>query len=185
MIIMKNKNFTPLIWTLAIAINGLIALSFALPKLGALQGYDLSGLPALNAGLNALTFVSLLLARRAITRGHVACHRAFVFAAFCCTGLFLFSYLLYHFSTASTPYGGPHTLRYIYLLILISHIILAIIIVPLALVTIGLGLNSDPRHRRIAQWTMPIWLYVSLSGVVVYLMIAPYYTHAISGPWLQ
>lgn len=173
---MPQKNYTPIIWTLAIAINGLIATSIFLPKIPALKGHDFSFLPLLNAILNGLTFLSLLAALYAIKRKDILRHKRLVFLAFSFTTLFLLSYLLYHFSTPSTPYGGPPFLKFIYLFILLTHIPLAIIIVPLALITMGRGLNGNiVRHRRIARWTMPIWLYVSASGVIVYWMISPFY----------
>lgn len=175
---MPQKNFRSLTWILAIAINGLIATSFFLPKINALKVYDFSYLPLVNAILNALTFVSLLIALFAIKRRNIRLHKRFVFLAFSFTFVFLLSYLLYHFSTPSTKYGGPILLRNIYLFILLTHILLAIIIVPLAMITMGFGLNMNiVRHRKIARWTMPLWLYVSATGVIVYLMISPYYTH--------
>ncbi len=103
-------------------------------------------------------------------------HRTFVCLAFSFTALFLFSYLLYHFSTPSTRYGGEGILRGIYFFILLTHVFLAALIVPLALFTMASGLNNQiNRHRKIAKWTMPIWLYVSFTGVLVYILISPYY----------
>ncbi len=172
---MPKKNYNTLIWILAITINGLITTSIFLPKLNALKGYNFSFLPLLNAILNSLTFLSLLIALTAIKRKNRRRHKRFVFLAFSFTTLFLLSYLLYHFSTPSTKYGGPPFLRYIYLFILLTHIPLAILIVPLALITMGRGLNGNiAKHRNIARWTMPIWLYVSGTGVIVYWMISPY-----------
>jgi putative membrane protein len=82
----------------------------------------------------------------------------------------------YHYLTESTSYGGGGPLKYVYFFILITHILLAIVIVPLALITVTRGLNMQvEKHRKIARWTMPIWLYVSLTGVLVYLLISPYY----------
>jgi len=171
-----KKNYTPLIWTLAITINLLIALAFFLPDLTFLKQYDFSFLPLLNAILNSLTFLSLYVALIAIKQKNIKKHRAFVLLALFWTSLFLVSYLLYHFSTPSTKFGGYGTIRYIYFFILLTHIFLAIIIVPLALITIGYGLNMDvSKHKKIGRWTMPLWLYVSLTGVIVYIMISPYY----------
>ncbi|WPU99152.1 DUF420 domain-containing protein [Mucilaginibacter sp. cycad4] len=156
----------------------MIIIAFFLPKLEVLRGYNFSLLPLFNAVMNGLTFLSLLAALSAIEKKNIKRHKSFVFLAFAFTSLFLISYLLYHFSTPSTKFGGPGYLRAIYLFILLTHIPLAIIIVPLAMVTMGFGLNRNiPKHRKIAKWTMPIWLYVSLTGVIVYLMISPYYTH--------
>jgi putative membrane protein len=171
-----NKNYKPLIWTLTIAINALIAIAFFLPDIEVLKQYDFSFLPLLNAILNSLTFVSLTVALFAIRQKNIKRHKTFVLLALFWTSIFLVSYLLYHFSTPSTKFGGGGFIKYIYLFILLTHILLAAIIVPLALISIGRGLNMEvEKHKKIARWTMPIWLYVSLTGVIVYLMISPYY----------
>lgn len=173
----KRKNYKPLIWTLTLAINGLVTIAFFLPDIESLKQYDFSFLPKLNAILNSLTFFSLLIALYAIKQKNIKRHKNFVLLALFWTSVFLVSYLLYHFSTPSTKFGGQGIIKGIYLFILLTHIFLAAIIVPLALITIGRGLNMEiSKHRKIARWTMPIWLYVSLTGVIVYLMISPYYT---------
>ena len=172
----SNRNRTLLIWVMTLAINGLVVLAFYMPQPEFLQGKDFSVLPAVNAVLNSLTFLFLLFSLIAIKQKKIQLHRNLVFAAFSSTALFLLTYLLYHFSTPSTPYGGEGIMKGIYLFILLTHILLAAAIVPLALFTISRGLNMDvKRHRKIARWTMPLWLYVSLTGVIVYLMISPYY----------
>ncbi|MBM4166363.1 MAG: DUF420 domain-containing protein [Ignavibacteria bacterium] len=171
-----TKNYKPLIWTLTIAINSLIAIAFFLPDIDLLKRYDFSFLPLLNAILNSLTFISLIIALFAIKQKNIKIHKTFIFLALFWTGVFLISYLLYHFSTPSTKFGGQGLIRYIYFFILMTHIFLAAIIVPIALITIGRGLNMEvPQHKKIARWTMPLWLYVCLTGVIVYLMISPYY----------
>jgi putative membrane protein len=170
------RNYKPLIWILAITINGLITFSFFFPKDGRFQNFDFSFLPLLNAVMNGLTFIFLLLALYAISRKNINRHRNFIFAAFACTAVFLGSYLLYHFTTPSTKFGGEGLIKYTYFTILITHIFLAVLTVPLALVTISRGLNMDiALHKKIARWTMPIWLYVSSTGVIVYILISPYY----------
>lgn len=172
----KPTNYRPIIWSLGIVINGLVAVAFFLPDVEALKSFDFSLLPALNAALNTMTFLSLLVALFHIRRKNVTLHRIFIFIALFFTSLFLISYLLYHFSTPSTSFGGTGISRGIYFFILITHISLAILVVPLALVSIARGLNKQVKsHRKIARWTMPIWLYVSLTGVLVYFMISPYY----------
>jgi putative membrane protein len=172
----SRRNRTILIWVLTLAINGLVVVSFVMPQPEFLQKMDFSMLPAVNAVLNSLTFLFLLFSLIAIKQKKIQLHRNLIFAAFSTTGIFLVTYLLYHMSTPSTPYGGEGVLKAIYLFILLTHILLAAIIVPLALFTISRGLNMDvERHRKIAKWTMPLWLYVSLTGVIVYLMISPYY----------
>ncbi|MEM0999770.1 MAG: DUF420 domain-containing protein [Bacteroidota bacterium] len=173
----SRRNRTILIWVMTLAINGLVILAFYLPQPEFLQKIDFSMLPAVNAVLNSLTFVFLLSALVAIKQKKIQLHRNLIFAAFTSTGLFLVTYLLYHFSTPSTPYGGEGFIKAVYLFILLTHILLAAAIVPLALFTISRGLRMDvARHRKIARITMPIWLYVALSGVIVYFMISPYYS---------
>jgi putative membrane protein len=172
----SRQKRTLLIWVMTLAINGLVVLAFYLPQPEFLTKSDFSMLPAVNACLNSFTFLALLGALIAIKKKNIPLHRKFIFAAFTSTALFLVTYLLYHFSTESTPFGGEGIVKGIYLFILLTHILLAAAIVPLALFTISRGLSMDvPRHRKIARITMPIWLYVSLTGVVVYLMISPYY----------
>lgn len=170
------RNYKPLIWTLAVTINGLIICAFFLPGKEHFKSYDFSLLPLLNAVMNAATFVFLLLALFAIWKKNIKRHRNFILSAFLCTSVFLLSYLLYHFTTPSTKFGGEGVIKYIYYFILVSHIILAVITVPLALISIGRGLNMEVTlHKKITRWAMPIWLYVSLTGVIVYLLISPYY----------
>lgn len=172
----RERNYTPLIVGLSIGINVLIALIFLLPSYDKFSHLDLTIMPLLNAVFNSFTFVFLLAAFYFITKKNITLHKRFAYAAFVSTSLFLVNYVVYHTLTESTPFGGEGMLRTIYFVILISHILLAIIIVPLALTTLASGLNMKlKRHRIIAKITLPIWLYVSLTGVIIYLMIAPYY----------
>jgi len=111
-----------------------------------------------------------------VKRKNIKMHRTFIWAAFVTTALFLVTYVVYHYLTEPTAYGGSEVMRYIYLFVLATHIILAIVNVPLALISVTLGLGGRiKQHRRIGKWTMPIWLYVSFTGIVVYLLISPYY----------
>jgi len=170
------KNYKPLVWVLTLGINGLIIFAFFLPNKEVFKIYNFSFLPLLNAIMNGSTFIFLLLALNAIRQKNIKRHRNFIFSAFLCTSVFLLSYLLYHFTTASTKFGGHGLIKYIYYFILITHVLLAIIVVPLALISIGRGLNMEVAlHKKITRWTMPVWLYVSLTGVIVYLLISPYY----------
>ena len=179
LVIMKTamvKNYKPLIWALTLGINGLIIFAFFLPNKQNFKEYNFSLLPLLNAILNGSTFLFLLAALYAIKQKNITRHRNFIFMAFLCTSVFLLSYLLYHFTTPSTKFGGTGPIKYIYYFTLITHIILAIITVPLALISIGRGLNMEVAlHKKITRWAMPIWLYVSSTGVIVYLLISPYY----------
>lgn len=173
---MKEKNVGPLIAILSLVLVGIITVLFFLPAYDGEIGFDVKILPLLNAVFNCFTFISLVVALVAIMKKNVRMHRAFIGGAFTSTTLFLVSYVAYHYLTESTKYGGEGALRSIYFFILISHILLAIVVVPLALLSAVRGLQMKvDKHRKIARWTMPIWLYVSLTGVVVYLMISPYY----------
>ncbi len=134
--------------------------------------FDVTMLPAVNATLNAIAGVLLVLGFVQIRRGRIKPHRRFMLAAFTTSALFLVSYLTYHAQVGSRPFTGQGLVRTVYFTILISHIILAALILPLALVTLRRGLRrDDAKHRAIARWTLPIWLYVSVTGVVVYWML--------------
>jgi putative membrane protein len=174
--ISPQRNYKPIIIILTIVINLTVAILFFLPGNQSAEHLDLTFLPMLNAVLNSFTFVFLGSALWAVKKKDIRLHRTFIFCAFTTTALFLISYLTYHFLAESTSFGGEGIIAYIYYFVLISHILLAIVIVPLALTTLARGLNMDvEKHRKIARWTMPLWLYVSLTGVIVYLMISPYY----------
>ena len=149
---------------------GIAAVAFVLtgPRLG--SGLDVSSLPAVNTAWNATAAVLLVAALVAIRRRAVPVHRALVLSAFAASSLFLAGYLLYHsFSDGPERYGGA--VPWLYYATLISHIILAVTIVPLALVTLRLGWTFHPRHRAVARITFPIWLYVSVTGVLIYLVL--------------
>jgi uncharacterized membrane protein YozB (DUF420 family) len=134
--------------------------------------FGLRDLPALNACLNATSGLFLLLAYRAIRRLEIQRHRGLMLAAAATSALFLASYLTYHARVGSVHFAGQGPVRTVYFTILISHTILAVAILPLVLRTLYLGLKRrDDSHRRIARWTFPIWLYVSVTGVVVYVML--------------
>lgn len=174
---LNGRNYKPLIWALTIIINGLIIFAFYFPYKKGINKFDLSFLPLLNAILNGATFVFLILALLAIRAKKIRIHRNFILAAFIATSVFLLSYLLYHFTTPSTRFGASGAIKYLYYFILITHVSLAIIPVPLALISMGRGLNMEiEKHRRITRWSMPVWLYVSLTGVIVYILISPYYS---------
>jgi len=174
---MKQRNYTPAIVILSIAINTIIAIMYFMPKNNDFGHIDLTFLPFLNAVMNSFTFVFLIAALVSIIKyKNIQLHRRYIFAAFSTTAVFLISYLVYHGMAPSTSYGGEGILRPIYYFILLSHILLSAIIVPFALITTARGLNMQvDRHKKIARWTMPMWLYVSATGVIVYIMISPYY----------
>ncbi len=132
----------------------------------------ISDLPAVNATLNATAAVLLVIGYALIRRGRIAQHRAVMLAAFGTSLLFLTSYLVYHAHAGSKPFQGQGPIRQVYFAILLTHTILAAAVPVLALVTLWRGLAARyDRHRAIARWTLPIWLYVSVTGVVVYFML--------------
>ena len=129
-------------------------------------------LPALNAALNSLSAVFLFTGYLFIRAKNRDAHRACMLAAFACSILFLISYLVYHFQVGSVGFKGQGWIRPVYFTILITHTILATAVVPLALITLVRALRERfDAHRRIARWTFPIWLYVSVTGVIVYWML--------------
>jgi putative membrane protein len=133
---------------------------------------SLSDLPTLNASLNALCTALLVVAYAQIRARRIEEHRRTMLAAFGTSVLFLISYVIYHVQVGSKPYPGTGVMRTVYFAILIPHVILAATVVPLALLTLRRGLRrDDKRHRAIAGWTLPIWLFVSVTGVIVYLML--------------
>jgi putative membrane protein len=133
---------------------------------------EISDLPALNASLNALATCCLLAGYVAIRRGRPDVHKRFMLAALTASAAFLTSYVIYHANAGSRPFTGAGVIRTVYFVILFTHIPLAALIVPLALVTVFRGLrNQLDRHVRIARWTLPLWLYVSVTGVLIYVML--------------
>jgi putative membrane protein len=135
--------------------------------------------PTLNATLNALSAVFLLIAYRAIRRLDIAKHRRWMLTAAATSAVFLVSYLAYHARVGSVRFAGVGAARTVYFTILGTHTVLAALVVPFVLRTLYLGLKRrDDSHRRIAKWTFPIWLYVSVTGVVVYVMLYHLYARA-------
>lgn len=136
----------------------------------------ISQLPHLNAFLNTTSAILLVAGYRFIRQGRIAAHRTCQVSAFSTSVVFLASYLTYHYYHGDTRFLGQGIVRPFYFATLISHIILAIVIVPLVLITLYRAARGDfVRHRRIARWTLPLWLYVSVTGVVVYLMLYHFY----------
>ena len=135
--------------------------------------------PALNAILNGTSAVLLLTGRGLIARGRVAAHRVCMIAAVIASALFLACYLFFHYEVGNIRFLGQGWSRPVYFTILISHVTLAIVIVPLAIITLTRGLKGRfDRHRVIARWTWPLWIYVSVTGVIVYFMLYQWFPHS-------
>ena len=134
-------------------------------------------LPKLNAIINGTCSVLLLISLYQIKGGNIQTHKILNITTFILSSLFLVSYIIFHATGIRTTYGGEGVVRYIYYFILITHIILAALVLPVVLLSFysGLKLNVG-KHKKLVRWSFPIWLYVTVTGVIVYLMIAPYYT---------
>jgi len=137
---------------------------------------SVTDLPALNATLNAIAGTLLVIGYALIRRRRIRAHRRVMIGAFVTSTMFLASYLIYHANVGSRPFPGQGPIRIVYLTILITHIILAAAILPMVLITMSYGLRERfERHVPIARWTLPLWLYVSVTGVIVYLMLYQMY----------
>jgi len=175
----EEKKYKGIIWTLSVIIPLAVAALFGinLQKMG----YDvepLSFLPPIYATINGLTAVCLVIAVAAIKRGNVKMHENLIKLCMVFSSLFLLMYVAYHMTSTSTSYGGEGAIRYVYFFILVTHIILSIVIIPFVLFTFVRGIaGAYERHKKLARITYPMWLYVAVTGVIVYLMISPYYTH--------
>jgi len=168
-----EKKYRPWIIALSVLVPLAVALLFFTTRI---EGYDTSFLPPIYATINGLTALILIFAVMAIKSKKVDIHRKLMTAAIVFSALFLVLYVIYHSTNDSTPFGGEGWIRPVYFTLLISHILLSIAIIPLVLVTYVRALAKRfDKHRKIARITFPIWLYVAVSGVLVYLLISPYY----------
>lgn len=135
-------------------------------------------LPPIYATINGITAVLLVIAVMAVKNGKRKLHENLMKCAIGCSLLFLLMYIAYHMTTPSTKFGGEGTIKYIYYFILLTHILLSVAIIPLVLITYVRALAERfDRHKKIAKITYPLWLYVAVTGVIVYLMISPYYIY--------
>ncbi|PWL24593.1 DUF420 domain-containing protein [uncultured Roseivirga sp.] len=174
---LESKKSMLWIRVLSIAIPLAVAVLLSLPtKLD--LGDWVYNLPHAIGAINTLTSICLIVAFVAIKKKNIALHKKMNTAAFILGAIFLVLYVIYHASAESTAFGGDDTTKYIYYFFLITHILLSIGVVPLVLLAFFYALNGMiERHKRIVKYTFPIWLYVSVTGVTVYLMISPYYAH--------
>lgn len=172
-IAIKERKFNRFITVVSIVIPVVVTLLF-LVKIPGVE--RLGFLPPIYATINGITAVLLVAAVLAIKNGNSKLHQNLMTTCIGLSLVFLILYISYHMTSESTSYGGKGVLRYIYFFILISHIILSIVVIPLVLKTYAKGyLGKFEMHRKLAKITFPIWLYVAVTGVVVYLMISPYY----------
>jgi putative membrane protein len=171
---LHERKFNRWITVISIAIPVVVAVLFGVRLPGVAP---LTFLPPIYAGINGITALILLLALWAIKKGNRELHQKLMTGAVALSLLFLLMYVAYHMTSDSTPYGGTGSIRYVYYFILISHILLSIAVIPLVLKTYAKAYLKDfSGHRKMAKVTFPIWLYVAVTGVIVYFMIAPYYS---------
>lgn len=158
------------IWFLAVSIPVIVALLLQIPRVE--MGVDLSWIPHANGIINSIVSLLLVSAYVAIRRKNPTLHRKFMLSAFVLSVLFLVLYVLYHLTTEETRYTGTGWLRAVYLFILVTHIVLSGVIVPLALLTLRWAWEGVYNtHKKWARWTFPLWLYVAVTGVCVYLFL--------------
>jgi putative membrane protein len=189
---LKNNNlYLWIIGVLSVVVPVLVAVLFYVPKIGGFAGeFNASFLPHLNAVLNTSTSICLILGFIFIKRNLQKYHITAMLAAFALSSIFLVSYVAYHSQGLETKFGDINhngvleasesiqvgAIRYFYYFILLTHIILAVVVVPLVLLAIYFGATKQYiKHKGIVKWTFPVWLYVAITGVLVYLMISPYY----------
>ena len=183
-----EKRLNVLAYVVSAAVLLLVGMMRRVEKLD--LGVDFSFLPPVHSSLNALAAVFLVAALYYIRRGQVERHRRAIYAALACSALFLLSYVLYHFTTPEVLFGDADhdgvvtaaekaavgSLRTVYLVILLTHVVLAGLILPFILLTFNRAFTGQyARHRRMARWVFPLWLYVAITGPVCYLLLQPYY----------
>lgn len=169
-----EKKYRKLIITLSIVIPVAVAALFGIK----IKGVNFSFLPPIYATINGLTAMVLIISLMAIKNKLIGLHQRLNTFAIILSCLFLVMYVLYHITSEETKFGGEGFIRYVYFFILITHIALSIIVIPFVLFTYFKGLSMKVEsHKKLARITYPLWLYVAVSGVVVYIMISPYYVH--------
>lgn len=168
----EKEPYKKLIITLSVLIPIAVAVLFGVK----IEGYDFSFLPPIYASINGITAVLLLIALWAIKNKKKTLHERIMKSCIGLSATFLVMYVLYHMTSDSTSFGGEGVIKYFYFFILITHILLSIAVVPLVLFTFSRAISGNfAKHKALARFTFPIWLYVAITGVVVYLMISPYY----------
>ena len=169
---MKNKTF---IYVVSAVIPLAVAVLFGVK----IEGYNFNFLPPIYASINGLTALVLISSLVFIKNGNRVMHERMMFLGMFLSVLFLLMYVLYHATSDSTSFGGEGLVKIVYFVILITHILLSIVVIPLVLFSIYYAKNEDfVMHKKLVKFSFPIWLYVAISGVIVYFMIAPYYIHS-------
>ncbi|WMI66972.1 DUF420 domain-containing protein [Aestuariibaculum sp. YM273] len=170
--IIDDKKYNKLIVVLSVVIPVVVAVLFGVKIDATLPVF----LPPIYATINAITALVLVLAFIAVQNGKIKLHEQLMKFAIILSLLFLVMYVAYHMTSDSTKFGGEGVLKYMYYFVLITHILMSIIVIPFVLITYVRGItNNIEKHKKIAKITFPLWLYVAITGVVVYIMISPYY----------
>jgi putative membrane protein len=166
------EKYKRLIVVLSIVIPIAVAALFGIK----IPGYDFSFLPPIYASINGLTAILLITSFMSIKNGNRSRHEFLNKTCLVLSGLFLVMYILYHITSEATRFGGEGIAKYVYYFILVTHIILSVVVIPFVLFTFSRALAGNfERHKRLAKFTFPLWLYVAVTGVIVYFMISPYY----------
>lgn len=175
--IVKEKNANRLINVVSFAVPIVVAVLLSIRQKVDL-GHWTTILPHLNGIINSITSLLLLVGLYFIRQKNIVAHRRTMLTAFALGSVFLVNYVLYHLSNESTPFGGQGWIRPVYYFLLVSHIVLSVVVLWFVLRAVYFALTGQyAAHKRTTRWALPIWLYVSTTGVIVYLMISPYYTH--------
>lgn len=178
---MNDKVIFRLVWTVSIIVLLAVVLLQAnlvnlFPNHDVLPKW-VQFLPTLNASINGTCSILLIASYYFIRKKNIRVHKILNITTLILSSLFLVSYLIFHSAGLETKYGGEGAIRYVYFFILITHIILAAVVLPLVLLSFYRGMKMQvEKHRKLVRWTFPIWLYVTISGVLVYLMVSPYYS---------
>lgn len=174
---MKDKSFFTLSIAVSVVVFAVVVVLNIIPK-PAFTPEFVKHLPLLNACLNGTCSVLLVISFIFIKQKKISLHKKANILAFFLSSGFLISYILYHYFSEETSFPKDNPLRPIYLIILLSHILLAALVLPFILISFYRGLNMQvEKHKKIVRWSYPIWLYVTITGVIIYLMISPYYSH--------
>lgn len=164
------------IYGLSAVVCGLVVILIVVPEVLRIEGLDVSRLPAFHATLNGTCAALLVAGYLFIRGGRVGRHKAAMGSAFILSCVFLISYVIYHSQSPGASFGGEGWIRPVYFFVLISHVVLAPVVLPLALYAVVRALRGEfGKHRGVARWTLPVWLYVTVTGVLVYAFMAPYY----------
>ena len=174
----EKKFKTPIVLvSIIIPVAVVLLFSIRLKDFG-INVEPLTFLPPIYAAINGITAVLLVSAVIAIKNGNRAIHERLMKLAILCSVVFLLMYVAYHMTTESTKYGGEGNIRYVYYFFLITHVVLSVAVIPLVLFTYVKALAGQfENHKKLAKITFPLWLYIAVTGVIVYLMIAPYYAN--------